>query len=112
MKECIKCHTMCEDNEKFCHNCGNQFIEVVNNNVRYTDLNDYPNHNRQPEIKKHSEGSLVGGFCLGFLLGIIGLLIALLANNFGSNTKKGAIFGFIIQMILGIILISTGNYPL
>ncbi len=110
MKECINCHEMCDDSEKFCHNCGKEFVMgMPNNNLRYSNVNGYGNVNNTNYNSNQSEGSLVGGFCLGFFLGIIGLLVALLAG-FRQNTKKGAICGFVILMILSIIMLATGVY--
>ncbi len=52
-------------------------------------------------------GSFVGGLALGFFLGAIGLVLAYAVNNDGNkrNRIRGAWWGFIIQAILGIILI-------
>jgi hypothetical protein len=62
-------------------------------------------------LKMYSEpgGSFVGGFALGFFLGVIGLILAYAVNNDGDkrNRIKGAWWGFIIQAILGIILIAA-----
>lgn len=52
------------------------------------------------------EGSTGGGFALGFLLGLIGLIIAACVGK--KNTKSGAVTGFFIQAIIGIIFLIAG----
>jgi len=51
-------------------------------------------------------GSFIGGFALGFFLGIIGVALAYAVNNNGDkkNRIKGVWWGFIVQAILGLIL--------
>jgi uncharacterized membrane protein YvbJ len=106
MKTCAKCGCMCDDNEKFCHNCGNEFVtgQPLNNFNNQNNFNNpYGNpYNAQPV----DNGTTVGGFVLGFLLGLIGLIIALVVGK--PDTKKGAGWGFLVQFILGIVLISSG----
>ena len=48
------------------------------------------------------QGSGGGGFCLGFFLGLIGLIIAICGGK--PDTKTGAIVGFIIQAILSFVI--------
>lgn len=47
------------------------------------------------------EGSYGGGFALGFLLGLAGLIIAIAINK--EQTKKGAITGFLIQLGIAVV---------
>jgi len=105
MKTCSRCGCSCDDNEKFCHNCGNEFVtgQPYNNMNNNPYGNPYGNPNGAQPV---DNGTLVGGFALGFLLGLIGLIIALVVGK--SDTKKGAIWGFVIQAILGVILIASG----
>ena len=42
-----------------------------------------------------------GGFVLGFLLGLIGLIIGVCCEK---KTRKGAIAGFLVQFVIGIII--------
>ena len=100
MKYCSKCGAQCEDNEKFCHNCGSS-LEVGQN------YNNYNNNNYNNEQQPVSDGTLVGGFALGFFLALIGLVIALVACK--KQTKTGAIVGFVLTVIINLIVL-LGNY--
>jgi hypothetical protein len=61
----------------------------------------------QKHAKKYFAGSTgfhLGGFALGFLLGIIGVLIAyLIKDEYKSNRVKWAWIGFAIQAVIGLI---------
>ena len=58
---------------------------------------------------EESAGSFFGGFALGFFLGAIGLLIAYVAFEDGSQKKiiKGAWWGFGVATILFVLLIAA-----
>lgn len=49
------------------------------------------------------EGSYGGGFALGFLLGLAGLIIAIAINK--EQTKKGAITGYLIQLGIAVVVV-------
>ncbi len=49
------------------------------------------------------EGSYGGGFALGFLLGLAGLIIAIAINK--EQTKKGAITGYLIQLGIAVVAV-------
>lgn len=49
-----------------------------------------------------NEGNYGGGFILGFLVGLIGLVIALCLDQ--SETKRGAVHGFIVSIVVSTIL--------
>ena len=49
------------------------------------------------------EGSYGGGFALGFLLGLAGLIIAIAINK--EQTKKGAITGYRIQLGIAVVAV-------
>ena len=48
------------------------------------------------------EGSYLGGWFLGFLLGLIGLVIGLAIDK--PETKRGAIHGFLVSIVLAGVL--------
>ena len=47
------------------------------------------------------DGSYGGGFALGFLLGVIGLIVAIAINK--KQTKKGAVTGFFVSLGLSVV---------
>lgn len=49
-----------------------------------------------------NEGSTVGGFCLGFFLGLLGLIIALVTKE--DRTKSGAVAGFIVYILIAVVV--------
>ena len=48
-----------------------------------------------------NDGSYGGGFALGFLLGVIGLIIAIAINK--EQTRNGAVTGFLVSLGLSIV---------
>ena len=54
-------------------------------------------------MSERDEGSYGIGFLLGFILGLIGLVVALAIDK--EQTKKGAIAGFITEIVVGIIAV-------
>ena len=62
--------------------------------------------NRFLDQGDHSTGFHLGGFALGFFVGLIGVLIAYLINDdYKKNRVKWAWIGFGIGLVLSIILI-------
>lgn len=55
-----------------------------------------------PKKSNEDEGSFWLGFILSCTLGIIGIIIALCLNQ--SETKRGAIKGFVVSLIIGVVL--------
>lgn len=56
----------------------------------------------------HSTGFHLGGFALGFLVGLIGVLIAYLINDdYKRNRVKWAWIGFGLYVVLSIVLIAV-----
>ena len=49
-----------------------------------------------------SDGSIGLGFVIGLVFGIIGCLFTLMMG--GAETKKGAFFGLLAQLVLGIVV--------
>ena len=69
----------------------------------------------QPEA---SNGMAVAGFVLAFLIGLLGLIFSILGLNkskeLNGKGKGLSIAGIIISsfnMLLGVILVATDNYP-
>lgn len=58
--------------------------------------NSYQNNSYQ---NNGYEGSYGAGIALGFLVGLIGLIICIVLNQ--PLTKKGAIHGFIARLVIG-----------
>lgn len=53
-------------------------------------------------MEEKDEGSFGAGFCLGILLGLIGVVIALCIGK--PSTNKGALTGWLIEAVIGIII--------
>ena len=51
---------------------------------------------------KEDKGSFGGGFALGFFIGLIGVIVAACVGK--KDTKSGALVGFVVQFVGGIIL--------
>ena len=91
-KVCKFCLKHIPKSSIYCPNCGK------NPNIRSTTHYQYSPTN---------EGSFWLGFLLTFALGFIGLIIALCLNQ--SETKRGAIRGIIIEIILIVIILLIGG---
>lgn len=53
------------------------------------------------------DGSIGLGFLAGFFGGVLGLILVLVMAQ-GAKTKKGAIYGIIGQVVLGLIGVVAG----
>ncbi len=71
MKICPKCNSQVDDNAAFCNNCGTPFA-----NAQYYDPYD---HTAEFDAKDISENKVIS--MLVYLMGAIGIVIALLASN-------------------------------
>lgn len=49
------------------------------------------------------KGSRFGGFLLGFIFGVVGLIIALCIDT--PKTKRGAVAGFFVSIALKVIIV-------
>jgi hypothetical protein len=61
----------------------------------------------QPNDIAPMQGSLGLGFCAGFFGGCIGLVLVYAIAK-GSETKKGAGIGFVVQIVVGVLLRIVG----
>jgi len=78
----------------------------LRNSIKADGTIDNKKLNKFLEQGDHSTGFHVGGFALGFLVGIIGVLIAYLINDdYKRNRVKWAWIGFGIFVVLYLILI-------
>lgn len=92
MKICPNCNNQVDDNATFCNNCGTQFITQqvnYNNQQAYQQMPPQPNmyapvydpydHTAEFDPKDVSENKVIS--MLVYLMGAIGIVIALLASN-------------------------------
>jgi len=81
-------------NKKFCKNCG---ASIPQSAVYCSYCNKLANINT---TTYRDVGSFGAGWALGFLLGVIGLIIALCIGK--EETMRGAKWGFIIYLITAV----------
>ncbi len=86
MKICPNCNATVEDNAVFCNNCGTQFVanpQQPNYQVppqpNYAPAFDPYDHTAEFDAKDVSENKVIS--MLVYLMGAIGIVIALLASN-------------------------------
>lgn len=86
MKICPNCNSQVEDNAVFCNNCGTQFIanpQQPNYQMppqpTYAPAFDPYDHTAEFDAKDVSENKVIS--MLVYLMGAIGIVIALLASN-------------------------------
>ncbi len=78
----------------------------LRNNINADGTIDNKKLNKFLDQGDHSTGFHLGGFALGFLVGLIGVLIAYLINDdYKRNRVKWAWIGFGISLAISIILI-------
>ena len=93
LKICKSCFSQIEENKIYCPVCG-----------KMADTFSLPTTGI---VKK--DGSSILGFFLGLFLGVLGLVIPLYLDQ--SETKSGAVCGFIISCIInGIVLFFSWMY--
>lgn len=90
---CPECNHEVSDSAEICPNCGyriKKYSSTIVNNQQST-----PHYYQDV-------GSYGGGWALGFFLGLIGLIIGIAIDK--SETKRGAIHGFLVELVLGSII--------
>lgn len=97
--KCLKCNGTFEEKETYCPFCGAK--------MSYTEPPSYAraitaqsNYNK-PKYRI-DRGSYRAGFALGFILGVVGLLIAICLDK--SETKRGAAHGLITEIVVAAVI--------
>ena len=96
MKTCPKCNAQCEDNAAFCTTCGYSFNGAAPGFVPQIDPYD---HTAKFDAKDISDNKVIA--MLAYLLGPIGIIIALLASS------NSAYAGFHVRQALKFTLVET-----
>ena len=109
--KCPECKKTISSTVDSCPHCGYKLsnaekeLALAEAEVNPPSIEEKPTttviNNNQTSVPK-DEGSGGGGFVLGILLGIFGLIIAIAVGK--SKTKSGAVGGFIVQAIIGLII--------
>lgn len=121
MRICPNCNTTVEDNAVFCNNCGTQFV-VENQNPQYQQA---PNYNTPPQpgfaptpkydpydhtaefdAQDVSDNKVIA--MLVYLMGAIGIIIALLASNkskYVSFHLRQALKFLVVEILMPIALV-------
>ncbi len=104
MKFCANCNTPADDSATFCTVCGASFVPVAPNTVPNPGVYTQPvmnsfDYTAEFDAKDVAENKLYAS--LGYVLGFIGVIIALLAN------KESAFVQFHIKQALKISIVST-----
>lgn len=115
MKTCSRCNTACNDDAAFCTSCGNPFAVNQQQNFNqagqtvpptYAPMYNPYDHTAEFDAKDISENKVIS--MLVYLLGAIGIIIALLA---GSSSKyatfhvRQALKFTVVEILGGIIAI-------
>ena len=99
MKFCSKCGTQCEDNVVFCPSCGNSFDA----SKQASGATPSYDHTAEFDPKDISNNKVIAMLC--YLLGTIGIIIALLAANksdYAAFHVRQALKCTVVSILLGI----------
>lgn len=99
MKFCSKCGTQCEDNVVFCPSCGNSFDA---SKQAAGIVNPY-DHTAEFDPKDISDNKVIAMLC--YLLGSIGVIIALLAagkSDYAAFHVRQALKCTVVEILLAI----------
>ena len=102
MKFCSNCGAQCEDNVVFCPSCGNSF-DPAKASAASADPFD---HTAEFDPKDISDNKVIAMLC--YLLGSIGVIIALLAANksdYAAFHVRQALKFTVVNVLLGIVAI-------
>lgn len=100
MKFCSNCGAQCEDNVVFCPSCGNSF-DPAKASAASADPFD---HTAEFDPKDISDNKVIAMLC--YLLGSIGVIIALLAANksdYAAFHVRQALKFTVVNVLLGIV---------
>ena len=110
--KCPECSKAISSTVDSCPHCGYRLTQMeINQALDDAKINPVSVDDQQPGtvivrnevVSDNSEerGTWGGGFFLGLILGLIGLIIGACCEK---KTRKGAIAGFLVQFIIGIII--------
>lgn len=112
---CPECKNPVSSTVQACPHCGYVISEIEKENaIKDAELNPVSfDLTQQKKINREKEnendnGVWFGGFLLAFLFGLIGLVIMACVGK--KDTKSGAVAGFFVQLVLGILLGIIGCY--
>lgn len=78
--KCPKCGTELQDNEKFCHNCGNVVMNYSTNNISTNDTSSFSNNTNSTFIFNSGNQKTHAHFNLNLLLSIGGCIVAFIVG--------------------------------
>lgn len=87
-------------NTKICKNCG---ASIPQSAIYCSKCNKMANVDTRSPVVYQDKGSFGAGWALGFLLGVIGLIIALCIGK--QETTRGAKWGFAIYVVITVVVL-------
>lgn len=102
--KCTNCGHVFEGKEPFCSQCGKkmEYGEEPEQSSLAVPFQDEPVYNQSQPITE-DVGNYGVGFILGFFLGLLGMIIALVLNK--KETIRGAITGLVVSFVGSIFFI-------
>ena len=108
MKNCPKCNSQLEDNAAFCGTCGFNFsappVQGYQNPQQMYAQYDPFDHTAEFDAKDISENKVFA--MLVYLLGVVGVIIALLASSSSAYTKfhlRQALKFTVVEVLTGLV---------
>ena len=103
-KRCCNCNNIIEANKEICTYCGSTNFCAIDNTSTQSDK----------VSKTKIGGTIIGGFLLGLLLGLVGFFISacMIKGNKKENWKTfiGASIGWLSQSIVLLIVVLCVGY--